>query len=736
MLNNEPTLRPGTFELPEDPLVDDVLIPGFRHAASVLGAFGWFTAGWIHRLAPGLAVFLGRTDVEPMRFTVAPTLFPNEKAAVEKGVSMSSDEAAALVAKVFIDGRNHANPLGLHALDCLAWMIAEDRLQLRVAVPTPDSNYHPKMWLFDDHRHKVLVRGSGNATGLGVGGGVEHMDVDVSWEKGSAGRVDKGLRMLQNWSSGASSGIKEVFDLPEALAKDIIRTAPSQPPQHTEYLAATGGGHAQPKKASPRPKLRIPEELEWETGPYAHQGEAVKAWEEGDPPERGVLEMATGAGKTLTALICATRCQDRLGVQPLLIVISAPSVPLILQWRKEVAKFGVKAVAPNLESNAASDVTKLFRLLPSGGTWVLIVTNNRLTSEDFQHTVASNIRRIDKPPIATLFVADEAHTLGADSFVHRPPEFFQKRLGLSATPERQYDPDGTNVIFAYFGPTVYTFGLSRAIGFCLAPYKYFVHACTLQEGELEDYKDLSLRITHSMNSNKDDAEENTKRLLIMRRRILETPTGKLGLLRDVLVHRGPRDLSHALIYASAKNPKQFEQFGNLLNELDIIWSPVTEKETSDKNKLQSILDSFEQGRIQVVLAKKVLDEGIDIPNIREAFIVASSNVEREWVQRRGRVLRKHPDKPWAAIHDFLALPTAAAVREESGKSISKIVQNELGRAYQFATHAKNMAGTDGVAETLKSLFDAVDSKSPSFPVVLTKPGYQFIFSATPRGSLW
>ena len=351
-----------------------------------------------------------------------------------------------------------------------------------------------------------------------------------------------------------------------------------------------------------------------------------------------------GRGKTLTALICATRCQDRLGDRPLLVVVSAPSVPLIIQWSDEVRKFGVSAITPSLARDSKRELTRLFRGLRSGGTHVVIVTNNLLCTPAFQKTLEKKLQT-RSGMIATLLIGDEAHTLGAESFIRNKPGFFERRLALSATPERQYDPDGTEQIFQFFGPTVYEFGLDRAIGFCLVPYRYYVHACTLDGDELDEFDALSRRIGAAMAVEADDDEESPlQALLIARRRIVETATSKIDLLHTVLERRQPRDLAHALIYASAKNPEQFDRIGSLLNELDVKWAPVTQETTKNPSRLARILDSFSKGAIQVLLAKKVLDEGVDIPTIREAFIVASSTVEREWVQRRGRVLRMHPGK--------------------------------------------------------------------------------------------
>ena len=342
------------FKLPDEPVAGKVLIPGFRAATKVRGAFGWFTAGWIGRLAPGLAVYLNRNGTEPIDFTVAPALFPDERAAVERGVRMTPQEAVERVADVFVQGRADASALARHALDCLAWMIATGTLRLRIAVPTPESNYHPKIWLFDDGENQVLARGSGNATDRGVAAGVEHIDVDVSWIPESQPRVTSGIAMLDDWSQGKSLGIEEVVELPAALARDIIRTAPAQPPQPGDYDMAAHGNDTLREPTGRyavrrfERRLRIPAGLEWTTGTYAHQGEAVKNWEGGQAPETGVITMATGAGKTLTALICATRSQDRLNGQPFLIVVSAPSIPLIMQWGEEVKKFGVTPRGPEL----------------------------------------------------------------------------------------------------------------------------------------------------------------------------------------------------------------------------------------------------------------------------------------------------------------------------------------------------------------------------------------------------
>ncbi len=729
-------LRGGFYRLPDDPVATDVLIPAFGAATSVRGAFGWFSSGWVGALAPGLADYLNREEATPIEFTVAPALFAKDREAIGRVTSLTDDDAARLVAEVFVNGRAQADGIARHALDCMAWLIREGRLRLRIAVPTPDSNYHPKMWLFDDTHHQVLARGSGNATLRGVATGVEHLDVDVSWSREGAAKVRKGVGFLDDWSHGRSHGIARVIALPEALAEQIIETVPDRKPTPADYavLEQRARRRRSRRRFAPLPRLRIPPGLNWEEGRYAHQGEAVAAWEGGDQPERGTISMATGAGKTITALICATRAQDRLGGSPFLVVVSAPSKPLITQWRREVKKFGVRAIAPSLERSMAAGMTRALHSVARGGTTVLITTNASLCKPSFQSTVEHILARNGRR-VPSMFIGDEAHTLGAAGFISNPPDFFERRMALSATPVRQYDPDGTEAVFDYFGPPVFEFGLDQAIGFCLVPYNYHVHATTLTGEELDSFLELTARIKRLTAFADDDpnAQERLTRLLIKRRRLVETAEGKLELLREVLERRGPREIHHALIYATAKDPDQFEAIGALLGELGIRWAPVTQAETPRARKLQQTFDRFRQGALQVLLAKKVLDEGVDIPHIREAFIVASSQVEREWIQRRGRVLRRHPGKSHATIHDFLSLPPPGP--DTSEPDVLKLVGVELHRAYHFAAHARNAAGDQGALQEMKSLSAAYFAGSEHITPALSFLRPRYISISTPEGSL-
>ncbi len=737
MLADVSTLRRSFYKLPEDPFAREILIPAFREAVSARGVFGWFSSGWISRLAPGLAIYLQHRETRTIEMTVSPTLYEPERKVIEKAVCLSEDESAHRIAQVFVNGRVDADGLAVHALDCLGWMLATGQLRLRIAVPSPGSNFHPKMWGFDDDLDRVIANGSGNATGRGIVAGVEQMTVTVSWDKHDREVFGRAEGALGDWLRGRSIGINHVFDLPDAVEAQIIKSAPDIAPSECDYFSAVEADgspawaadphwslrrrFSRPATASP-PVLKIPSWLRWRDGDYAHQGEAVNAWEHAEPPERGILEMATGAGKTLTALVCATRVQQRNPGRPLLVVVSAPSRALVTQWRSEIAKFGLRAVVPALESDADNALSRAFRQLRLGGTVAIVVTNVMLCDPRFQAT----LQQADSAA-SLLLIADEAHGLGADGFVKNKPEFFTKRLALTATPIRQYDPDGTEEVFDYFGQPVYRFGLEKAIGFCLTPYQYYVHAATLDSEELNEFVELTRRIGAAAAH---EDEDRLNRLLIRRRRIVETAEAKYTLLRAVLKRRGIRQLSHALVYASAKNPEQYDRIAALLDDLGIRWTGITQ--ATSASVMRRAFEAFNTGGYQVLLAKKLLDEGVDIPSTREAFIVASSSVEREWIQRRGRVLRKHPDKPFAIIHDFISLPPAADLDES--RSVKSIINAEVGRAYAFARHADNPTGSAGVFANITEIREAFQNTGRKGSIHLQQPGDIFVAPGTPKGA--
>jgi len=701
MLRDEATIRPNLYRLPAEPLATEILIPAFRQATSVRGAFGWFSAGWIHTLAAGLAVYLARTDVQPLEFTIAPALFAPERVAIERAVVSPEAAAQRVEEEIWLAAQPDAGALANHAVDCLTWMIARNRLFLSIAIPILGANYHPKIWLFSDGHDSVAVRGSANATGRAQEASVEHMDVDCTWV--SSTRVRAAEAMVNDWAAGRDPVLERTVPLPVALRERLLRLAPSEPPDQADYERAVARSEYAMMPTSVWRIFAIPRGLEWRTGKYSQQGEAVDAWESAG--RRGVLAMATGAGKTIAALIGAYRAwQEHDG--PFLLIVSAPTTALVLQWNSECKRFGLAPLNPSPGTAVGRDILgnmmQRLRSSRSGVVESLVVTNDALTTSTFLEALRYARDTIDN--LVIMLAGDEVHTLGTPSFLNALPEFIELRLGLSATPVRQYDEDGTGQLLSYFGDTVYEFGLDRAIGVCLVPYDYFFDIVHLDDAELAEFRQLCDRIARRVAAaNGFDARDKALQMLLIRRReILENAQAKVAFLSNLL--RQTPSPRHLLVYTTSKNPEQMEAAARVLDDRGVAYSRVTQAESRDKKKLAEILDSFARGNIEVLLAKKVLDEGVDIPQAREAILLASSTVEREWIQRRGRILRPAPGKTYATIRDILALPPPSDIKYED--AVLAAISRELDRVRAFGRSARNARGVLAAIEEIhRDYFD-------------------------------
>lgn len=686
MLRDLTSIRHRLYRLPRDPLVEEVLNPAFATASDVRGAFGWFSSAWIATLAHGLAVFIARPSGKRISIVVSPMLFAADKEFLE-GVVSQRDWASARINEALAGATApDADTLSRHAVECLGWMVARGILDLRIAIPRPGSNYHPKIWLFDDGVDQVLVRGSANATARALGRAIEHMDVDCSWI--DAARVEQSQAILDDWMNGREEELLGVFDLPTAVRDRLIQLAPEMAPTVEQYNAACANSVHHSVQAPGASAFRIPANRIWETGKFAHQGEAVHAWERAGG--KGLLEMATGAGKTVTALICAQRLQKRTN-RPLLVVISAPTKPLVGQWRDVCAEFGLRVVGGPESDRATAAIefsNGIAGLKGHAGARAaaFVVTNYRVADEAFQNLIR---QKALAEGVDVLHIGDEAHTLGAAGFRRSPKDFANYRLGLSATPMRKFDEEGTESLLKYFGEIVFRFGLDRAIGVCLVPYEYFVHAAELVGEELDEFLELSRQIAKKIAAMGGDAaeldDENLTAMFVRRRSIVENASDKMRVFDDIV--RSLSDRSLALVYTSSKNPAQLEQAMFCLAGLGIAAAKITEEESSRPGEFKAILAAFVNGAIDVLVAKRVLDEGVDLPPVRLAIMLASSSVEREWIQRRGRILRMFPGKQKSVIHDILSVPPASAIVYD--EVVLKFISSELERVRAFAQHAMN-----------------------------------------------
>ena len=414
---------------------------------------------------------------------------------------------------------------------------------------------------------------------------------------------------------------------------------------------------------------------------YQHQ--AVANWLENKG--RGTLKMATGSGKTIIALAIAAELYQQIGLQVLLIV--CPYRHLVTQWSRECQKFNLKPIlamtrVENWQGELSNQLYNLSNLPQSFLT--IITTNSTLISEGFQ----SQLKYF---PAKTLIVGDEAHNLGSTRIESSLPRNIGLRLALSATPERQYDELGTEALLDYFGSIIQPeFTLADAIKQgALAHYLYYPVFVELTASEAEEYAKLTKRIGWSLNKNPNFQDnDNLTSLLTKRSRLIATAANKLTCLQELMTPR--LNTTHTLFYCGDgyldDDTRQIDAISHLLGrKLGYRINTYTTDTSIEERDL--LRRQFESGELQGLVAIRCLDEGIDIPIIKTAVILASSSNPRQFVQRRGRILRPHPGKERATLYDMIVLPPS--LERETWEVERNLLRKELLRFLTFAELADN-----------------------------------------------
>lgn len=437
-----------------------------------------------------------------------------------------------------------------------------------------------------------------------------------------------------------------------------------------------------------------------------YQQQAIKAWVEAGG--RGIYNMATGTGKTVTSLLTAAEIADSLDGN-LALVIAVPYQHLVDQWADDLTDFGSN---PVLAYQSRSDwQERLERELLEFNmgvrpSLVIITTHTTFASDPFQNSLS----RLNQN--RTMLIADEVHHLGAPHHRDSLPEAIGLRLGLSATPERFYDDEGTESLFEYFGDgVVFEYSLKKAIQEgALVEYYYLPHVIELTPEEAEEYSALSSKIARlAAQQGGDigdaDMQGNTslKHALFKRARLIGTAENKLEKLEDLL--RSRDQIEHTLVYCgdgsveddmTGQTKRHVDATVELMrNELQLSVNRFTARESQAEREV--LLDEFESGDLQALVAIRCLDEGIDVPATKTAYVLASSSNPRQFVQRRGRILRQHHNKDHAVIHDFVVAPpsmSGGTMSDNEFKSERRLVQKELERVNLFSEAARNHPDDD------------------------------------------
>ena len=644
-------------------LVKDFYTPCLRNATQYWRAVGYFTSNGLALNATGLAKFLQNDG--RMRLVTGRRLMEDDIEAIRSGYDTRNQIPAFPPETSFEE-------VSQNRLTLLTWLVAHKRLDVKIAYPSDtdvdnsQAMYHEKIGVFlDNTENAVAFAGSQNETVGGLLSNFESFDVHWSWDTKQRvqQKIDNFTRLWDNKTEKL-----EVVDFPIAVARDLLLyqhvyptgqdQTPSDSPQVIESTASY-----------------LPNDLVLRT----YQSEAIDAWFENGC--RGLWEMATGTGKTITALSALARLREEK--DHLFVLIVCPYQHLVDQWYEEVVRFGFEPIraykSAKIWVNQVNNALGLHNWRVSKDVWV-ITTHTTFLKKNMQ-TLLSGV----KSP--TVIVADEVHHLGAKRSREKLIDSFDYRLGLSATPNRWFDDAGTNVLKAYFGETVYEFPLSKAIqeGY-LCQYYYQPHLIELTDEEFEEYEQLTQKISklyYQVES--DQPNEAFERLLIKRATLLNRAENKLIKLAELLEDKTD-SLHHALFYCALG---RIAPVIELLTNLGLRVAKFTAEESTSER--QELLEMFASGHLQALVAMKCLDEGVDVPSTQTAYILASSSNPKEFIQRRGRILRKAHGKKYAEIHDLITVPSVEYRQYSSAtfETERKIVERELKRFSEFAGTALN-----------------------------------------------
>jgi len=581
------------------------------------------------------------------------------------------------------DVNDLASTIAYDHIRALGWMLREGLLEIRVLVPSTINSgagiFHSKVGIIDDKiGNQISFSGSVNETAMGWSQNIEEFKVFKSWDDGSKKFFAHDVQTFEKYWSHASESGFEAVPLPQKSVERLISIAPADVTELNLNYA--------PKNVTKKPR--------------AYQMEAIRAWEEAN--HVGILEMATGTGKTFTARQCVDKWKE--SKVDSIILVTAPTQTVASQWQEvlsdlnPVTTFGSKPWRESIKDLASKTKLGLVDHL------VIITIQNTACSDDFIAAFTELMGFTDN----RLMIADEMHGLGATVFRKALNAGIHSRLGLTATPNRWFDEAGTAHLNDYFGGVVYSFGLHEALTWKdpdtgltpLCPYNYFPKFIDLNEGEMDEYLDLTRQIIWQSNKSSDpDSDERIRRLQDDRARVLKKAHGKLNSLQEILSEID--NPTGCLIYCSDR--EQINEAIELVSGRKITYRTFTgeegtspKKEYDGKSERDWILESFESGEIQVLIAMKCLDEGVDIPSARLGVIMASTTNPREFIQRRGRLLRRAPGKELAQIYDMIVAPIfPSADNSEELKSARRIMEKELKRSDEFAKDALNSTAISG-----------------------------------------
>lgn len=663
-----------------DDIANDFYLPAMGLAIEYDRAVGYFRSAAFIIAWPALREFVARDG--RIRILCSQVLAKEDIDALDEGYAARADKILALRLRdevaTLLDDEVMSEPARI-----LAALVAINVVQFKVAIlrPAPGAPatriFHDKLGILrDSEGNKLIFKGSMNETwsGLASDGNLESVDVACSWLDGrDAERVAEETGYFTDLWNDNYPGL-DVRPFPETSREALVAAADADWENTVERLLRERAEAAARTDG-------MPTDVRGRTlKPF--QAAGLAAWRAND--RCGILAFATGAGKTFTALEAIREAMLKLDE---IAVVVVPDTTLFEQWYSELREAAEAVEAKVLRAGAGHDEWRgVLR------DWTTAGAGRRLVLATVQ-TARTDAFRAGLSRGKHLFlVADEVHRLGSPANRALLDEnLFGPRLGLSATPERAGDPDGTAAILGYFRGVLeprYTLADAVRDG-VLTRYFYRPHTVTLTDREAADWHGLARRIAQLRAQLGESADDETRleRLLFERARIVKRAAGKVGLAVRVITdayERGQR----WIVYCDDQT--QLREVVDALAAVGHTAMPFHDAMEGDRAETLRWLDRH----AGIVAAIRCLDEGVDIPSVTHALILASSKNPREFVQRRGRVLRRAPGKALAFVHDAIVVPPRTVEADEDARP-DPITAGELARAIEFAQSADNpAAGAD------------------------------------------
>ena len=701
-----------------DNVAKDFYIPLLSCAEKYQRAVGFFSSSCLVEISKGISELAKNGG--KIQLVASPYLSDEDVEAIKSGYAMRDQVVKDAVRREMTEGKT---PFEKARLNLLANLISDGVLDIKIAF-TEDSDrmgmYHEKMGIITDAEgNRVAFAGSMNESATAMTLNYETIDVFCSW-KGEEDRVVAKENAFASIWNDTEPNIK-IIEFPE-LKQEIIE----------KYKRSVPDFEIDKKEYSPDIDTVLHTDLGiyTEYGPkfpewfklHDYQDEAITEWQKRD--YRGIFDMATGTGKTYTGLGALTTLSKNID-HKLAAIIVCPYQHLVEQWVEDILKFNIEPIIGYSESSQKDwqkrlkDAIRDQKLKVRGKEFFCFICTNATFSSDYVQTQLAKIKS------DTLLMVDEAHNFGAPYLSCLLFDNYKYRLALSATLERHNDEEGTAKLYDFFGEKCIEYTLDRAIEEKkLTKYKYYPIVVTLTEEELEAYDNLSYEIGKCIMKGKNGKmklSSRGERLALQRSRIVAGARNKVTMLEEVIqpyIHD-----KHILVYCGAtkgleqnqdrsdvdgEDIRQIDMVTDLLgNKLGMDVSQFTSKESVEEREV--LKREFSAGdTLKVLIAIKCLDEGVNIPKIKTAFILASTTNPKEYIQRRGRVLRLAEGKEYAEIYDFITLPygieevtslTAAQVKRNS-----TLVKNELRRAEEFSRIAVNMVESASLIDEIKDAY--------------------------------